>query len=120
MARVSVVVPTFNRVGYLQETIASILQQDYRDFELIVADNASTDATASLLAGIADPRLHHVRREHNIGWRANFNHALHDADSEYVALVGDDDRLLPGALTRAVTFLDEAPSVGLVHTTFHV
>jgi glycosyltransferase involved in cell wall biosynthesis len=120
MARVSVVVPTFNRVGYLGETIASILQQDYGDFELVVADNASTDATASLLGGITDPRLRHVRRSHNLGWIANFNQALHDVESEYVTVVGDDDRLLPGALTRAVTFLDQAPSVGLVHTTFDI
>ena len=55
MARVSVIVPTFNRVGYLGETIASILHQDYRDFELVVADNASTDATAALLAGSRGP-----------------------------------------------------------------
>ena len=76
MARLSVIVPTFNRVGYLGEAIASILSQDYRDFELVVADNASTDGTAALLAGVTDPRLRHVRRAHNIGWRANFNQAL--------------------------------------------
>jgi hypothetical protein len=45
---------------------------------------------------------------------------LHAVESEYVTLVADDDRLLPGALTRAVRFLDEAPSVGFVHTTLHV
>ena len=84
MARVSVIVPTFNRVGYLGETIASILDQDYHDFDLVVADNASTDATADLIAAVADPRLCHVRRTHDIGWRANFNQALHDAESEYV------------------------------------
>jgi len=120
MARVSVIVPTYNRVGYLGETVASILNQDFCDFELVVADNASTDATASLLAGIADPRLHHVRRARNLGWRANFNQSLHAAESDYVALVGDDDRLLPGALARAVTFLDRTPSAGLVHTTFNI
>jgi len=120
MARVSVIVPTFNRVGYLEETIASILDQDLRDFDLVVADNASTDATAELIAGVVDPRLCYVRRNHNLGWREHFNQALHAAESEYVALVADDDRLLPGALTRAVQFLDEAPSVGFVHTTLHV
>ena len=120
MARVSIIVPTFNRVGYLRETIASILQQDYHDFDLVVADNASTDGTAELLAAVNDPRLRHARRATNIGWRANFNQALDRAESEYVALVADDDRLLPGALTRAVRCLDEAPNVGLVHTTFHV
>jgi len=120
MARLSVIVPTFNRVGYLGETIASVLSQDYGDFELVVADNASTDGTAALLAGVADPRLRHMRRARNIGWRANFNQALDAADSEFVALVSDDDRLLPGALTRAVRCLDEAPRVGLVHTTFHI
>src|SRR5690349_11612258 len=118
MARVSVVVPTYNRVGYLGETIASILRQDYRDFELVVADNASTDGTAALLAEIDDPRVRHVRRAHNVGWRANFNQALHDVESEYVTVVGDDDRLLAGSLARAVAFLDQAPGVGLVHTTF--
>src|SRR5262245_24739905 len=120
MARVSIVVPTFNRVGFLSETIASVLQQDYRDFELLVADNASTDGTAAMLDGIADPRLRRVRRAHNIGWRANFNQAAHSVTSEYVALVGDDDRLLPGALARAVTFLEQAPRVGLVHTGFDI
>src|SRR4051794_24822077 len=119
MARVTVIVPTYNRAGYLGEAISSILHQDYQDFELVVADNASTDRTAALLADVADTRLRHVRRPRNIGWRANFNQALHDTDSEFVALVSDDDRLLPGALARAVTFLDEAPSVGLVHTTLH-
>jgi glycosyltransferase involved in cell wall biosynthesis len=120
MARVSVIVPTFNRVDYLGETVASVLDQDCRDFELVVADNASTDATSALLADVADPRLRHVRRPQNLGWRANFNDALRDTESEYVALVADDDRLLPGALARAVQCLDDAPSVGLVHTTFHV
>ena len=64
--------------------------------------------------------MRHVRRAHNIGWRANFNQALDGADSEFVALVSDDDRLLPGALARAVRFMDEAPTVGFVHTTFHI
>ena len=120
MARLSVIVPTFNRVGYLGETIASVLTQDYRDFELVVADNASTDGTAALLDGVTDPRLRHVRRAHNIGWRANFNQALDGADSEFVALVSDDDRLLPGALARAVRFMDEVHTAGFVHTTYHV
>lgn len=120
MSRLTVIVPTFNRVGYLAETIASVLSQDADDFELVVADNASTDGTEAFLAGVTDPRLRHVRRPRNLGWRDNFNQALHDADSEYVTLVGDDDRLLPGALARAVRFLDAAPAAGFVHTTFNV
>jgi glycosyltransferase involved in cell wall biosynthesis len=120
MARVSVIVPTFNRVGYLRETIASVLSQDRCDLELVVADNASTDATSALIAEVTDPRLCHVRRPQNLGWRANFNQALRAATSEYVTLVADDDRLLPGALSRAVTFLDAAPTVGFVHTSFHI
>jgi glycosyltransferase involved in cell wall biosynthesis len=122
MARLAVIVPTFNRVGYLAETIASVLSQDDDDFELIVVDNASTDATSALIGGVADPRLRYVRRAHDLGWRENFNQALRDAQStsEYVALVADDDRLLPGSLTRAVKVLDASPAVGFVHTTFNV
>src|SRR3954464_9630197 len=111
MASGPVIVPTYNRGGYLQEAIASILSQDYHDFELVVADNASTDGTAALLAGVTDPRLRHVRRAHNLGWRANFNQALRGADSEFVALVSDDDRLVPGALTRAVSVMVDTPNV---------
>lgn len=120
MARVSVIVPTYNRVGYLEEAISSVLTQDYRDVELVVADNASTDGTAAMLADVTDTRLRHVRRDHNLGWRANFNQALHDTDSEFVALVSDDDRLLPGALGRAVSAMDAMPTAGFVHTAYHV
>src|SRR5262249_21187089 len=86
----------------------------------VVADNASTDGTAEMLATLTDPRVRHVRRDHNIGWRANFNHALRDADSEFVALVSDDDRLLPGALARSTRFMDDAHTAGFVHSTFRV
>jgi glycosyltransferase involved in cell wall biosynthesis len=119
-ARISVIVPTFNRVDYLAEAIASVLHQDYPDFELVVADNASTDATPELVAELSDNRVRYVRRPRNCGWRVNFNQSLHEIRSEYTLMLCDDDRLLPGSLTRAIRVLDNQPRVGLVHSTFHV
>jgi GT2 family glycosyltransferase len=70
MARVSVTVPTFNRVGYLDEAIASILRQDYRDFELVPTDNASTDGTER------GPARQHARRHCRVdGARGSAVHA---------------------------------------------
>lgn len=120
MAQISVIVPTFNRVAYLAEAIASVVHQDYPDFELVVADNASTDATPELVAELSDARVRYVRRPQNCGWRVNFNQSLREIRSEYVLMLCDDDRLLPGSLTRAIRVLDEQPRVGLVHSTFHV
>src|SRR5262249_3467091 len=118
MARVTVLVPTYNRAAYLGATLASIRTQDVPDLQIVVADTAATDDTAALVARFSDDRVHYIRRARNIGWRDNFRLALSDVDGEYVMMVCDDDRLLPGALDRAVRTLDEHPRVALVHSTF--
>jgi glycosyltransferase involved in cell wall biosynthesis len=119
-ARITVIVPTYNRSAYLGDALESVLSQDFGDVRLVVADNASEDETPSIVARLHDDRIDYVRRERNIGWRENFNRALRDVRSEYVSLIGDDDRLLPGALTRAVQALDAAPNAGLLHTAFQI
>ena len=65
--RVSVLMATHNAAPYLRQAILSILGQTFADFELIVVDDASTDATASILAGIADPRLRAITTPRNVG-----------------------------------------------------
>lgn len=118
--RLTVYIPTYNRAHYLAASVASVLGQSYRDFRLVVSDNASTDETTALLAGLSDPRLEHVRLPENIGLLANFNRCLTDATTEYVLILADDDVLYPKHLEETVAVLDRHPHVGMVHTAFDV
>lgn len=115
-ARLTVGLPTFNRAESLRRTIASVLEQTFGDFELLIADNASTDATLKVCADFAaaDARVRIVRRETNVGLTANFNGVLSGAQSELTMVVADDDWLDPDYLERCVGFLDSHPQHVLV------
>jgi Glycosyl transferase family 2 len=108
-------IPTYNRAHWLAGSIESILAQTYRDFELIVSDNASTDSTAELVAGFDDPRLRYERRERNCGLNEHYNSWFQTIESEFLFIVPDDDRLLPDALGATLAALDAHPTAGLVH-----
>jgi glycosyltransferase involved in cell wall biosynthesis len=117
MTRVTVIIPTFNRAAYLREAIDSAATQE--DTLLLVSDNASSDDTPDVVADAVhrygDHRVRSTRHESNIGWHANFNGALAMVDTEFALVLGDDDRLLPGAIERGLIALDAAPSAGIAH-----
>lgn len=119
-ARVTVVIPTFNRASSLRMAIESVLAQTYTDFTLVVADNASTDETPEVVARYEDDRLTYLRRPENTGLFENFQSSLRDVRTEYALIVCDDDLLRPGYLEAAVDVLDRKPRAGLVHTSFDV
>lgn len=113
--RLSVCLPTYNRASYLKATITSILAQTLGDFELIVADNCSTDDTPNVVAAFADPRIRYVRQDANIGHYRNMNAALDLSRGRYVCIVHDDDVYAPDFLARETEVLDRYPAVGMVH-----
>lgn len=97
--RFSILLPTRNGGNYLADCIASILEQDHPDFELVISDNANTDATADVVRRfVGDPRVTVVRQDTPISVARNWTAALHASHGEYVLMMGDDDYLLPGAL----------------------
>jgi glycosyltransferase involved in cell wall biosynthesis len=118
MPRVSVVITTFNRSELLAQCIRSVLAQDLDGIECIVADNASVDDTPAVVASFADAGVQYDRLEHNVGPHANFTRSLHMGTAPYVALMQDDDLMLPGNLARKVTLLDERPTVAVAHAAF--
>jgi hypothetical protein len=115
VTRVIVLIPTYNRAHWLAGAIDSVLAQTYREFRLIVSDNASTDDTRAVVAGYDDPRIAYVRREHNCGLNEHYNGWFRTVEGEYLFIVPDDDRLAPDALERTVAALDANPRAGLVH-----
>jgi glycosyltransferase involved in cell wall biosynthesis len=114
--RVSILVPTRNRAGWLRESIAAALAQTFENFELLIADNASTDETADVVASSNDPRVRYVRRPADVGLVENHNAGLASIDSDYVIIVPDDDLMYPRLLERTVPILERMPRVGMVHT----
>jgi len=117
---VSVCIPTYNRAGLLHECITSVLAQTFEDFELIVSDNASTDATTDVVNGFADSRIRYSRNSSNIGHLENFNRCLRLATGEFVVLFFDDDVMLPGNLAVKVDALRRHPRAGLVHSSYNI
>lgn len=103
--RFSILLPTRNGGNFLDNCIRSILEQDHSDFELVISDNANTDATSNIISGFSgDPRLKVIRQDQVIPVAENWTAALQSSNGDYVLMMGDDDYLLPGALRR----LDEA------------
>jgi glycosyltransferase involved in cell wall biosynthesis len=105
MPRVSIVTPAYNSAGVIANAIGSVLAQTYSDWELIVADDASTDDTAARVEAYGE-RVRLVRAERNGGPAAARNLALHHAGGELVAFLDADDRWLPHYLERQVARYD--------------
>jgi glycosyltransferase involved in cell wall biosynthesis len=119
---VSVGMPVFNGERYLDGALRSLLAQDFTDFELIVCDNASTDATAAIAADWAtkDPRVRVVRNETNIGAERNFNRVFTIARGRYFRWAAHDDLVAPEHLRRCVMALEASPDAVLSTTWAHI
>jgi glycosyltransferase involved in cell wall biosynthesis len=114
MPTVTVVMPTHNRARLLRRAIRSVLAQTYRDFDLVVVDDASTDDTPDVVAAFTDPRLRYIRLPQNRRAAAARNVGIASSSSRYVAFHDDDDQWLLPKLERQVAALAAAPDdVGL-------
>jgi glycosyltransferase involved in cell wall biosynthesis len=107
---VSVVIPTFNRRAQLAEAIASVRSQTYPSWELIVADDGSSDGTPAYLREVGDERIRAHLLPHTGSPSVARNTALRDARGAYVAFLDSDDLWLPDKLTKQVDALHHAPS----------
>lgn len=119
---VSVVMAVRNGERHLRAALDSLLRQTMADFELVVIDDGSTDATASILCQYAeeDDRLLMVRNARNVGLARSLNRALKWARGRYIARQDADDVSAPDRLDRQAAWLDAHPDVGLLGTAYHV
>ncbi|MFL6248127.1 MAG: glycosyltransferase family 2 protein [Thermoanaerobaculia bacterium] len=114
--RVTVLTTVYNGARYLAETIESIAADGFTDFEHVIVDDGSTDATPEILENAAarDSRIIVLRHEPNRGIAAATNRGLAIARGEYIARLDADDVSLPGRLAREAAFLDEHADVAMV------
>lgn len=109
MARISVVIPVYNRARFIGEAIDSILTQTVSDLELILIDDGSTDGSRAVIAGYDDPRLRLLENPRNLGIAASRNRGIAEAVAPYVAFLDSDDRALPTRLEKQIAFLERHP-----------
>ncbi len=115
LPKVSVVISTYNRAWCLEAAIQSVLNQTYRDFELVVLDDGSTDGTAEILKRYQhDDRVRSFFEIHRGASMAR-NQGIEKTRAEYIAFLDSDDIWLPDKLERQVAFLNEHPEFAFVH-----
>ncbi|MBT6957817.1 MAG: glycosyltransferase family 2 protein, partial [Opitutae bacterium] len=114
MPKVSVIIPTFNRLGYLPRSLGSVLAQSYDDYELIVVDDGSTDQTVDAIQQDY-PSVNLIEQE-NKGVSAARNAGIRAASGEWIALLDSDDEWLPGKLNSQMNALESHPEYRLCHT----
>lgn len=115
--RVSVVIPVFNRPAAVRRAIDSALAQTCQDFEIIVVDDGSTDATAAAVEALADRRITLIRHERNRGGSAARNTGIRASSAAYIAFLDSDDEWLPTKLERQLEVFDRSSEMlALVYT----
>jgi GT2 family glycosyltransferase len=111
----TVVMPAHNAAGTIETAIASVLAQSRRDFELLVVDDGSTDATLDVARSFDDPRVRVLAQPHSGPSRAR-NTALEAGRGRYVSMIDSDDLWLPSYLTAAAESLEREPRAGFAYT----
>lgn len=102
----SICIPNFNYARYLGETIGSVLNQPHRDLEVLVADNASTDASVDVVRGVNDPRVKLRVNACNVGFAGNLDKAGSMATGDFMIMLSSDDLMRPKALETYAAFLE--------------
>ncbi len=118
--RVSMVMPVHNGARWLADAIDSVLAQDFTDFELILVDDASRDASPAIMADavVRDQRVLLLRLDTNVGLPAALNHGFAAARGDLHSWTSDDNLLRPQMLDRLVAVLDAEPTADVVHADF--
>lgn len=115
--KVSILITCYNLQYFIKEAIVSLLQQQCNfNFEIIVVDDASSDDSKQVIAGIADPRVQFINLDKNVGAPAAINLAWARARGEYMCRFDGDDKWHPSYLQQAADTLDRNPGAVLVHT----
>lgn len=116
--KLTIGLPVYNGDNFLEECMESILAQTFRDFKLIISDNASTDRTESICLRFSksDPRIEYYRNEKNIGAAPNFNRVFELSNTEYFKWIAHDDVHGPDFVERCVSILEHDASIVLAYT----
>ena len=111
---ISVVMSAYNEEAYIKRALKSILDQTEQNFEIIIFDDCSTDATTDIVEGMNDERIRIYRNTENCGLTRNLNKGLRLAKGKYIARMDGDDISLPERFEKQVRYFEEHPDVMLI------
>lgn len=117
---VSICIPTYNRANFITRAIDSALSQTYKNIEVIVVDNASTDNTKEIVLGYDDQRLRYVRNSENLGLFGNFNRCIELYKGDFLHILHSDDYIDFDFTEKCVNFFKKNPDVWLTSTSSRV
>ena len=104
--KITVVIPTRERLPVLRYSIQTVLSQAYEMLQILVSDNYSTDGTGDFVRGLADPRIRYVNTGRRLSMSENWEFALSHVEDGWVMFIGDDDGLLPGAIEKLAAIIE--------------
>ena len=118
---VSVVIPTYNREHTIARAIHSVLNQTYKNFEILIVDDKSTDNTTKAIQDFKDNRIKYLRHALNMGGGAARNSGIRIAKGEYIAFLDSDDEWLPEKIEKQLNLFSKSDdTLGVVYTGFYV
>ena len=112
--KISICMPVYNGGAVIRDTIESILGQSFMDFDLIIADDNSTDDTPEIIKKIKDDRIKFYRYEENVGYPGNLERCMTKCSNEIIFLMGQDDILVQGTLEKIHRIFKENENVGAI------
>jgi GT2 family glycosyltransferase len=117
LSRISVIIPTYNREDFITRAIDSVLAQTYRDYEIIVVDDGSTDNTKDKVSKYGD-RVRYMYQK-NLGPSASRNLGIQNAKGKYIAFCDSDDRFLPEKLEKQMDYIQKHPNCLFLYTWYN-
>jgi len=118
--KVSIILPTYNGSRYIREAIESCLNQIYKNFELIIVDDGSTDGIKNIIKSYNDERIKYFRHEHNLGLAEALNTGFTNATGIYLAWTSDDNLYDLKAIEFMVQALEQDPGLGFVYANYYI
>jgi len=104
---VSIIMPSYNTAKFIKETVDSVLQQTYQNWELIIVDDCSSDNTDEIVATFVDSRIKYIKNEKNSGAAISRNKALKEAKGKWIAFLDSDDIWLSDKLEKQINFMEK-------------
>lgn len=111
---VSVIIPSFNHDRYIFNTIQSVLDQTFSDFEIIITDDCSTDNTVEIIKQFDDSRIKLYRNKNNLGISGTLNHSITQSQGKYLSILGSDDMFEKAKLMKQVKYMEDNKETGAV------